>query len=99
LGLIRKIIAWSIILFSLLFLFVSISLITEKSYSSAAVGIILFFIPLFAVGRKLRKEPKRVKEVIPQQPSVQFIYCPICGRMISSTFSNCPHCNATLPKP
>jgi len=100
LGLVRKIIAWALILLSLLFLFASISLTAVKDYGSAAVGIVLFFIPFFAAGLKLRKEPKKKgsKEVIPQQPSAQFIYCKNCGKMVSNTFSNCPYCNTVLSK-
>ena len=42
---------------------------------------------------------RKVLVQAPPLPSFQFILCPNCGEMVSSTFSNCPHCNAPLPKP
>jgi len=70
-------------------------------YYSSDVLYIRFGDFLIAVsGIKLFRASKKIAlpPVPPPGPSIQFIYCPNCGRMISSTFSNCPHCNATLPK-
>lgn len=71
-GLIRKIMAWALILFSLLFLVMGIDFIIDPKYgwSTGVITIIIFFIPLFVVGWKLRKEPKKVERVLYQQQAV-----------------------------
>lgn len=114
LGLIRKIVAWALILSSLVFLVIGIDSVINPKYgwSTGVSIIIIFFIPLFVVGWKLRKEPKRIEVVRPQQvrttlppqgiqttPTTSYVArCEICGNQLSEGDKFCQACGTPTAK-